>query len=292
MRKIVAKQKVSLVALCVDFGYSKTKVKQLVKYGAISVNERPVALADHQLSPGDLVVIRSELESSSDIQPGLGIQIVYEDDAVLVIEKPSGLLAIATEKESVRTAYYQLNEFLKMRRPFEKERIFIVHRIDRDTSGLMVFAKSEAAKRTLQSTWKEADKKYAAIVEGVPKKRMAQISSQLVETKGLRVYSDGRGHVGKLAVTDYRVVKEGEKYALLEITLQTGRKNQIRVHMADIGHPIAGDKKYGAKTDPLGQLALHASSLSFNHPVTGKLMQFTSKASGRFQAFEQKMQSV
>jgi 23S rRNA pseudouridine1911/1915/1917 synthase len=148
---------------------------------------------------------------------------------------------------------------------------------------LLVFAKSDAAKRTLQEQWPEVDKHYVAVVEGVPSKPRGIISSCLRESKALRVHTvRGKGE-GKLSVTHYAVREAGPEYALLDITLTTGRKNQIRVHLADLGHPVAGDKKYGAKTDPIGRMALHAASLAFPHPLTGERLEFTAAVPGRFQ---------
>ncbi|MBI5558826.1 MAG: RluA family pseudouridine synthase [Deltaproteobacteria bacterium] len=285
MKKMLAREETTLLALLSGHGYSKTKVKQLIKYRAVSVGRVPVKLLDHNLLPGDEVSVRSEKEMSDDRHHCPGLEIVYEDEAIIVIDKPAGLLTIATEKEKIKTAYYKLNACLKERSPAGKGRIFIVHRLDQGTSGLLVFAKNESAKQTLQDNWPQVDKKYAAIVEGVPREKRGRIASQLVESKALRVYSvSGATTDGKEAVTCYEVVKEEKEkeYALLHITLETGRKNQIRVHMADMGHPIAGDKKYGAKSDPLGRLALHAFFLALNHPVTGKHLEFQSRMPAKF----------
>jgi len=215
-----------------------------------------------------------------------GLSIVYEDQDIIVIDKPAGLLTIATDKEKRKTAFYLLSSYLKERAQSTKERIFIVHRLDQGTSGLLVFAKNEAAKQILQEQWDQVEKRYAAVVEGVPARKEGQITSLLAETKALRVYSvRGKDGGGKEARTDYRLIKEGQGYALLDITLHTGRKNQIRVHMADMGHPIAGDKKYGATTNPLGRLALHACHISFAHPtIPGKQMEFDIPAPGKFHA--------
>jgi 23S rRNA pseudouridine1911/1915/1917 synthase len=283
MKKLVAKNNVSLLELLADAGYSKTKVKQLLKYRAISVRNIPVSRPDHALVPGDRVIIKSEKEMSEEVRPCQGLTIVYEDESIIVIDKIAGLLTIATEKEKTRTAYYRLTAWLKERSGSARERIFIVHRLDRETSGLLVFARNETVKRTLQDNWQETDKKYAAIVEGVPAAKSGRIASNLRETTALRVYSVPAGDKeGRPAATNYRVVKAADEYALLEITLETGRKNQIRVHLTDIGHPVAGDKKYGAGTDPLGRLALHANYLAFTHPVTGERMEFESKLPAKF----------
>jgi len=273
-----------LIDYLMNLGYTRTKIKQLFKYRAIEVNEEGVKNIDHLLMQGDKVSVRKD-KIKSEVIPPLGIKIVYEDDAVIVTEKPYGLLTIASETEKTKTAYYQLNEFLKQRVHGEGERIFIVHRLDRDTSGLIVFAKNEAVKRILQGNWKEVEKRYYAIVEGAPGNKEGEIMSHLRETKSLRVYSDRHSIEAKRAITKYRVLKQSRGYALLDILLETGRKNQIRVHLADIGHPVAGDKKYGAQTDPFKRLGLHAYLLSFKHPITGNLVRFESKIPDRLGNF-------
>jgi 23S rRNA pseudouridine1911/1915/1917 synthase len=286
MRKLVAQEEISLAALLADAGYSKTKAKQLLKYRAIFVGNVPAIRHDQVLRPGDKVSIKSEKEAGGEGKAACqGLTILYEDEAIIVIDKAAGLLTIATEKEKTRTAYYRLNAWLKEQSGSAGERIFIVHRLDRETSGLLVFARNEAAKRALQGSWQETAKRYAAIVEGIPKEPSGRIASNLRETKFLRVYSvrDSEGD-GRPSVTNYHLVKASGNYALLDITLETGRKNQIRVHLADIGHPVAGDKKYGARTNPVGRLALHAYFLAFAHPVTGKRLEFRSPLPGKFKA--------
>jgi 23S rRNA pseudouridine1911/1915/1917 synthase len=262
-------------------GYSRTKIKQLVKYRAVTVNGQVVTSLSHPVLSGDRVLVSKE-KPEPVTAPSLGIRIVYEDDALIVIEKPAGLLTIASETEKIKTAYYQLNEFLRERSAGMRERIFIVHRLDRDTSGLLVFAKSEAAKTILQGGWKTSVKRYYAVVEGTPGKKEDVIESFLRETKSLKVYSGRESDQTKLSKTKYRVIRRSREYSLLDIVLETGRKNQIRVHLADIGHPVAGDKKYGARTDPLKRLSLHAYLLAFHHPVTGEQMHFESKMPGGF----------
>jgi 23S rRNA pseudouridine1911/1915/1917 synthase len=253
-----------------DIGYTRTKGKQLMRHRAVEVNGKAAQGLDHLLRKGDTLSVRTE----SKVVPSLGIKIIFEDDDLIVIEKPEGLLTIASATEKTKTAHYQLNEFLKLR---TRERAFIVHRLDRDTSGLIVFAKHEKVKRTLQEGWKEVEKRYYALVEGTPVKKEGEIQSRLSETKSLKVYIDRHSDRAKLSKTKYRVVKTGHKYSLLDILLETGRKNQIRVHLSDIGHPVAGDKKYGAKTDPLGRLGLHSYLLLFKQPVTGAPLRFESK---------------
>jgi 23S rRNA pseudouridine1911/1915/1917 synthase len=285
MRKLAVKEKISLAALLAASGYTKTKAKQLLKYRAISVGNVVATRHEQALLPGDVVLVRSEKEMGEAVRSCPGLTILHEDESVIVVEKAAGLLTIATEKEKNRTAYYRLTAWLKERSGSARERIFIVHRLDRDTSGLLVFARNEAAKRALQGNWPDTDKRYAAIVEGVPTEKSGRIASKLRETKFLRVYSVSDGdEEGRPSVTNYQVVRAAGNYALLDITLETGRKNQIRVHLADIGHPVAGDKKYGARTNPVGRLALHAYFLAFAHPVTGKRLEFRIPLPPRFKA--------
>lgn len=285
MRKIAVKKEADLLGILIDSGYSKTKAKQLVKYGAVAIDDKAASRPDQLLAVGEVVSVRSEQEMQEQARACPGLTIVYEDEAIIVIDKPAGLLTIATEKEKRKTAYYLLSSYLKERAKSKQERIFIVHRLDQGTSGLLVFAKNEAVKKILQDQWEQADKRYVAIVEGVPREKSGQVVSTLSESKALRVYSvRGKGgEEGREAKTNYKVIKESEAYALLDISLVTGRKNQIRVHMADLGHPIAGDKKYGAKTNPLRRMALHAYSLAFDHPtIPGKRMEFEVKMPGKF----------
>ena len=264
-----------LIDCLTDIGYTRTKVKQLMRHRAVEVNGKAAQGFDHLLRKGDTVSVRKD-ENKSKVVPSLGIKIIFEDDDLIVIEKPAGLLTIASETEKTKTAYYQLNEFLKLRTPRTRKRIFIVHRLDQGTSGLIVFAKNEKVKRMLQEGWKEVEKRYYAVVEGVPVKKEDAITSRLKETTSLKVYSDRHADGAKLSKTSYRVISAGRVYSLLDILLETGRKNQIRVHLSDIGHPVAGDKKYGAKTDPLSRLGLHAYLLIFTHPVTGRPLRFES----------------
>ncbi|MDO8282283.1 MAG: RluA family pseudouridine synthase [Thermodesulfovibrionia bacterium] len=278
------KTKSSLVDFLADIGYTKTKVKQLLKHRAIGVNGKDLKILSRLLLEGDTVSVSKDRKEKKEIKivPSMGIKVIYEDDDLIVIEKPAGLLTIASDSEKIKTAYYQLNEFFKERTPGTNERLFIVHRLDRDTSGLIVFAKNETTKRALQGNWDQVDKRYYAIVEGAPVKERSEIRSRLSETKSLKVYSSRHSEDGKLAITKYRVIKKSPEYSLLEILLETGRKNQIRVHLSDIGHPVVGDKKYGARTNPFSRLGLHSYLLSFKHPATGALLRFESKLPGVF----------
>ena len=274
-----------------SLGFKRTKLKQLLRFRSIIVNEKPVDRHDYPLIPGDRVAVSTGRKNGTAAAPGMGIRILYEDEALLVIDKPEGLLTIATDTEKIKTAYFQLNEYLKERNPVKKERIFIVHRLDRETSGLLVFAKTEAVKRKLQHGWADAGKQYVSIIEGVPKEKERTLGSYLNETASHLVYEERSSGKAKYAVTRYTVLKSSRKYSLVEIGIETGRKHQIRVQMSGIGHPVAGDKKYGANTNPLKRLALHASRLAINHPLTGERVQFESEAPCEFYSLIERLQS-
>ena len=262
----------------------KTKIKQILKFGSVRVNGRITTWYQHPLKPGDKIEIlgkeRAAVERS---KTELGLVILFEDSDLLVVEKPAGLLTMGTEREKEATLYFMLNEYERSKTKDGSGRVYIVHRLDRDASGLIVFAKSDAVKRALQGHWKLATKKYFAITEGTPKERAGTIENYLREDNFKRVYSVPKNHPeAQLAVTHYRVLRENEGYALLEVTLETGRKNQIRVHLSGLGCPIMGDEKYGARSDPFRRLALHACFLSFPHPSTGELKTFRSNLPAPF----------
>lgn len=211
-----------------------------------------------------------------------GLAIIHEDKDVLVVDKPSGLLTMATDTERSRTAYFILTDYVRKGCAKSQKRIFIVHRLDKDTSGILLFAKSEEAKLRLQSQWEETTKKYLAIVHGRCEKSAETISSYLVENKAFGVYSTTDPKKGKFSHTAYQVIRQTKDFALLEVDLMTGRKHQIRVHLADIGHPVVGDERYGKKKDPHKRLALHAKSISFFHPFSGERMTFETKPPADF----------
>ena len=211
-----------------------------------------------------------------------GLVILYEDREILVVDKPPGLLTIGTERDKSRTAYFILTDYVRKGSARSRNRVFIVHRLDRETSGVLVFAKSEEAKLRLQGAWNQTEKQYLAIVHGQCKKSAETITTYLAENKAHVVYSTSDPAKGKLSHTAYRVVKQTKDFALLEVDLLTGRKNQIRVHLAGIGHPIVGDRKYGNAKDPYAGLALHARSISFMHPTSGQRLTFAAKVPGYF----------
>jgi RluA family pseudouridine synthase len=199
-----------------------------------------------------------------------GLEIIYEDSTVIVVDKPPGMLTMGTEKEKERTVYFAITDYVRKGNAKSYKRIFIVHRLDRDTSGIVIFAKTEKAKFYLQDNWTETNKKYLAVVHGRLEKPSGTITSYLAENKAFVVYSTSDRENGKLSQTAYKVLKETEEFSLLEVDLLTGRKHQIRVHLADNGNPIVGDRKYGKKDDDHKRIALHALSISFKHPVSGK----------------------
>ncbi len=218
---------------------------------------------------------------SSKRRPG-GMTILHEDRDILVVIKPSGLLTIGTDRDKTRTAHYLLNDYVRKGNPKSPNRVYVVHRLDRETSGVLVFARSEAAKAHLQTNWEQAEKTYLAVVHGrlIPKE--GTISTHLVENAALKVYSTPDPAQGKLSITDYRVVAEARGLSLVEIALRTGRKHQIRVHFAERGHPLVGDDKYGKPADRFPRLALHARSLSFIHPTSGERLTFSAEMPAEF----------
>lgn len=206
--------------------------------------------------------------------PG-GMTILHEDKEVLVVVKPAGLLTIGTERDKTRTAHYLLNDYVRKGDPKSHNRVYVVHRLDQDTSGILLFAKSEAAKIFLQEHWESTDKYYLAIVHGRLTPPEGTISSYLAENAAQRVYSTPDAAKGKFSSTGYKVLQESRKgFSLVEIHLFTGRKHQIRVHFAEKGHPVVGDKKYGNHDPVANRLALHARTLSFTHPFNGRRLTF------------------
>ncbi|WP_028612105.1 RluA family pseudouridine synthase [Paenibacillus harenae] len=255
-------------------GSGRNAVKSILARGQVSVNGKATTAYNLQLQPGQTVTVSKE--GPKEKLPFEGLSILFEDEHIIVVKKDAGLLSVASDtgKENELTAYRQLMAHVRMDHP--KNRIFIVHRLDRDTSGVMMFAKSEAVQQQLQNSWQDTvqERTYVALVEGQVKKEQGTITSWLKESKTLKMYSSSHPNDGLHAVTHYKVLRSNKSFSLLEVQLETGRKNQIRVHMEDIGHPVAGDKKYGARTRTLGRLGLHARVLAFTHPVTGKLVRF------------------
>lgn len=259
---------------------SRTTIKSMLAHKQITVGDLITTKFDFPLKRGQMVFLN---KAKSEEKPRFrGFRIVHEDAHLIVIDKNSGLLSMASEMEKLKTAYSMLSEYVKKFDP--KNLIFIVHRLDRDTSGLMMFAKSKQIQEILQKDWNESiiERSYVVVVEGIVEKPEGTVTSWLKENKALVMFSSQTPDDGQKAITHYKVLKTDKLFSLLEVKLETGRKNQIRVHMKDIGHPVTGDKKYGAKLNPIGQMGLHARVLAFKHPVTGRTLRFDTPIPAKF----------
>lgn len=302
---------------------SKTSIKSMLSKGQIQVNGLSCTAFDHPLSKGDTITIlpkgvsiaRATRADARDEVLKAGVNIVFEDEHYIVADKPSGLLTISTAQGSAsksgrkeKTLYALLNAYVKVSARMQRKedliegrepdrstaKIWIVHRLDKGTSGLVVFAKDERSKDILQSKWKElvTERKYTAWLEGKLEKRHGAIQSWLTENpKSLLMHSSQEETKdSQLAITHYNVIDYGKHrgtdYTMAEFSLETGRKNQIRVHAADIGHPIAGDTKYGAATNPIKRLALHAGTLVFRHPYSNRIILCKSELPNNFLIFK------
>ena len=260
--------------------HSKPKVKSMLKHNQFAVNSMPTSQFDTPLEDGDKVSVN--FTKSFRVFSSPRIKLVYEDNDILVINKGYGVLSMGTDNIKEGTAYSIMREYVKYSDP--RAKVFIVHRLDRDTSGLMMLAKTMEAKDTMQHNWNNMvlNRKYVAVVEGVIPDDEGVVKSYLAETAQFEVYSTQDPTKGQLAITRYKVLKRSSGYTLVELELDTGRKNQIRVHMKDLGHPIVGDRKYGASSSPIRRLALHARTLRFVHPITRKEMNFELPVPTRF----------
>ncbi len=254
-----------------QMGISRNRAKDLLSGRAVTVDRKLTTQYDTPLSPGQLVRVSRHRQSTMLVSKY--VKIVYEDKDLVVIEKSAGILSMAaTAKQySIKNI---LDEYF-VKRHF-KCTAHVVHRLDRDTSGLMMYAKNRETALALEENWKETvyDRRYMAVLCGNMPQEGGTERSYLKDNKAFITYSSSTDNGGKLAITHYRRLRCNENFTLAEMKLETGRKNQIRVHMADIGFPIAGDKKYGNAVNPLGRLCLHAYRLNFIHPVTGEDMQF------------------
>ncbi len=259
---------------------SRTTIKSMLAHKQVTVDDMVTTKFDFPLKRGQMVFLNKK---KSEEKPRFrGLRIVHEDADIIVIEKGSGLLSMASDTEKSKTAYSMLSEYVKRFDP--KNLIFIVHRLDRDTSGLMMFAKSKRVQEALQKDWNESiiERSYVVVVEGVVEKTEGTITSWLKENKAMVMFSSQIPEDGQKAVTNYKVLRTSKQFTMMEVKLETGRKNQIRVHMKDMGYPVTGDKKYGGKLNPIGQMGLHARVLAFRHPVTGKALRFDTPIPGKF----------
>lgn len=259
----------------------RNSVKSILRRGQVSVDNRTETKYNLSLHPGQTISILTNKAAKRE-SALIGLEIIYEDSDIIVVNKDAGLLTIANETERRQTAYHQLMVYVRKQHP--RNRVFIIHRLDQGTSGVMIFAKNEHVKNDLQRNWSESVKKrgYLALVEGEFEKYSGVFTSWLNETKTHHMYSSFKKGDGQFAKTHYKLIQANKQYSLVEVELETGRKNQIRVHMQDLGYPVVGDKKYGAKTNPINRLGLHAHVLSFIHPRTGKLKTFKCPAPKTF----------
>ena len=260
-------------------GQSRNSVKSILSSKRVSVNGAPTSQFDFKLYPEDVVII-----SNNPIHKKTrsNLPIIYEDDEIIVINKPSGLLSIASDKEKCSTAYRMLSDYVQQKD--KHNRVFVVHRLDEDTSGVLMVAKNPNIQKALQDNWNDIVSKrgYYAIVEGQMEQKTGTITSYLKKNAQNLMYSS-KDKNGQYSVTHYRVMKENDKYSLLDVNIDSGRKNQIRVHMGDLGHNVIGDDKYGNPSNPLKRLGLHAYCLELTHPITKKKMKFTSPMPKEFE---------
>lgn len=281
MKLVVNKDSELLEYLYEHLDMPKKRVKQYLVHGAVYVNEDRVTQYNYPLVAGMKIMIDTNSKNSRN----LPFSIIFEDDYLLVVNKPSGLLTIATEKEKERTLYHIVRDYVVSKNPHG--RIFIVHRLDRDTSGIVLFAKDEKTKNQLQENWNDyvSLREYTAIVCGHPKEESGQIVQYLKETKTNLVYVSPRED-GKKAITNYSVLKTSDKYSMLKVTIETGRRNQIRVAFASKKIPILGDKKYGEKSK-VNRLYLHANRLKIYYPVIKKDILFETSIPTEFKKMMQ-----
>ena len=252
-------------------GKSKNNIKSLLKNEVVFVNGKIVTKYNYVLCDGDVVEINKKKANNN-------INIIYEDNDIIVIDKPSKILTISNKNEKVNTLYRMVSDYLKK----EHKKVFIIHRLDFDTSGIIMFDKSQRVQKLYQDNWNDLAKirEYTAIVDGITANK-GHIESYLKQTKTLLVYSS-KNKDGLFAITDYEKIGGNSKYSMLKILISTGRRNQIRCHMADIGHPILGDYRYKCKINPIDRLCLHANRLEIINPITKELMVFNSNIPKEF----------
>jgi 23S rRNA pseudouridine1911/1915/1917 synthase len=254
---------------------SKSGIKSLLSNRQVMVNGKTETQYNFLLTTGDNVFINFSKPKASLKHPKL--QLLYEDEYLIVVNKSPGLLAVATERKEESTAFHIVRNYLRKQDPASK--LYVVHGIDREASGVLLFAKDKEVQIILQNNWygKSHERIHHVLVEGQPEKEKDTIVSWLTESiKSRKVYSSLQENGGQRSVTHYQLLKSSGNFSLLEVKPETGKKNQIRVHMQSIGHPVVGDKKYGAQSSLGGCVGLHLSSLSIRHPFTGKLIRFES----------------
>ena len=259
----------------------KKNVKTILAKHCVAVNGVPTSQFDYPLVKEDVVTISKTPLAKHNRKD---LPIIYEDEDIIAINKPSGLLSVATDREKGRTAYRLISDYVASKN--KKERIYVVHRLDEDTSGVLIFAKSNAVKNTLQNSWQEIvkDRGYYAIVEGQMAEKEGTFRDYLDENDLHLVYVTKNKAKGKLAITHYKEIVAKGGYSLLDVHIDSGRKNQIRVQLGSRGHFVVGDDKYGEPSNPLGRLGLHAYSLWFTNPYNGREYHFTADMPESFKA--------
>ncbi len=252
-------------------GQSRNSVKSILTNHRVSVDGAPISQYNFKLTKGDVVIIS---KTPIHKKTRSNLPIIFENEEIIVINKPSGLLSIASDKEKGSTAYRMLTDYVQQKD--KHNRIYVVHRLDEDTSGVLMVAKNEKLRDALQDKWNDlvSSRGYYAIVDGKLDKKSGTLTSYLKKNAQNMMYSSKKVGDGQYAVTHYKVIAESDAYSFLDVHIDSGRKNQIRVHLGDIGHNVIGDDKYGNPTNPIKRLGLHAYELVLTHPFTNKVMKF------------------
>jgi 23S rRNA pseudouridine1911/1915/1917 synthase len=267
--KITVRKSLTLIEFLTEMypDSPRARVKKILQSGTIRINDKPVTLHSYLLEPGDVFEINKQAGNAA--KAGLPFPVLYEDQDIIVVDKPAGISTSSTDGSlSIQEI---LSVFLKSQSK-GRFRAFVVHRLDKEVSGILLFAKTHESMEILKERWTETEKHYFALVEGVPKENSGTIKSWLIEDRSQKVHSVSERPEAKFSITNYTTIKTVDKNTLLDIKTDTGRKNQIRVHLSDIGCPIVGDRKYGASDEFKRRVRLHACSLSFPHPVNGRVL--------------------
>ncbi len=268
MKAIITKSQTLLEFLLEQYPDSpRTRIKKLLQSGTVKVNNKPTTLHSCSLKPGDSVDF--SMKTGIAAKASLPFPVLYEDQELIVIDKPAGIATSSVDGSA--NIQWTISEYLK-----EKSkgtvRTYVVHRLDKEVSGVLILAKSEKAMDTIKDKWEETEKHYYALVEGSPENPEGTVTSWLTEDHTQKMHSVKEAPNAKLSITHYKTIRNVDKNTLLDVKTDTGRKNQIRVHLSDIGCPIVGDWKYGASKEFIRRVRLHAYSISFPHPVTGELV--------------------
>lgn len=273
--KITVQKDGPIIDLLVEvFGSaSKTHIRKMLKYRMIQVSGQPVTRAGFAVNAGDVIEYVKKTGRKNEMAPP--VPIIFEDDDLLIAEKPAGLLTFGERGMGGTSLYRVLKDFVNQRSG-GRQRLHVVHRLDREVSGIVLLAKNGKVQQQIKKNWKGTKKRYYALVEGQPEKDRGTIKSWLREGVDRKMASSDKPAGAKLAVTHYRVVKRLDGHTLLEIETETGRKNQVRVHLSEMGYPLVGDRRYGADAKVIRRIRLHACYLGFTHPVTGRFVEFES----------------